>query len=314
MVLVTYAAILLIASWVNLSLYALEIGLATEYFRRSSRPQLHKFGVATFLLLDTICTTAILESAATAIVITMSTFATASVCEIYLISLHYALTRNRIITAFLLTLVVVHLSFSYASAGLILGREDTPHPSDIAFKIGTVGASTTAGTDVIIAFVLCYKFLMMDRTSVSGSCAHSLIRRIIVIIITSGLIVATTTLVMLILLIKNHVAFPMFFFCQGRAYSLTILANFLFGIPRGPPTTETNTNQRAKNTQSAVVFRLETETDEDPSPTTSEALEMPTKAAGHPNSLNSGPTHANHRTIISLEEIPRVSVKSRPDD
>ncbi|KAJ7289497.1 hypothetical protein C8J57DRAFT_1706330 [Mycena rebaudengoi] len=331
MVLVTYAAIILIASWVNLSLYALEIGLATEYFRRSSRPQLHKLGVVTFLLFDTICTTAILveafflaivapcvspqeyskESLTAGVLIMISTYATASVCEIYLISLHYHLTKNRILTAFLMILVVVHLAFSYASTGL-LNWEDASYTSDIAFKFGAVGASTTAGTDVLIALFLCYKLIRMDEASVAGGSATSLIRRIIVIIITSGLIVATTTLVILILLIKNHVAFPMFFFCQGRAYSLTILANFLFGIPRGPLITEADISRRAENVRSAVVFRLET--DEDPSPTASEALEMLTKAAGHPNSLNSDPTHVNRRSIISLEEIPRVDVKSRPDD
>jgi hypothetical protein len=73
---------------------------------------MHKLGVASFLLFDTICTVAIIvhafyialvapctrsenssskEALTVSGVIIMSTYATASVCEMYLISLHYAL-------------------------------------------------------------------------------------------------------------------------------------------------------------------------------------------------------------------------------
>ncbi|KAJ7289498.1 hypothetical protein C8J57DRAFT_1493934 [Mycena rebaudengoi] len=103
----------------------------------------------------------------------------------------------------------------------------------------------------------------------------------------------------------------MFLFCQGRAYSLTILGNILFGIARGPATTETNTNQRAKDTQSIIVFRLQTY--ENTSPTASEPLQVPTMAAGHSNLRNSDPNyhnHFNHRTAISLKEISDVSVSN----
>jgi hypothetical protein len=85
--------------------------LATEYFRRLSRPILQKLGVASFLFFDTVCTVAIIvraffvafvlpcttgsstskETLTASGVMIISTYATASVCELYLISLHYAL-------------------------------------------------------------------------------------------------------------------------------------------------------------------------------------------------------------------------------
>jgi hypothetical protein len=82
----------------------------------------------------------------------------------------------------------LQLAFSYASAGLVLTGEDSP--SDIAFTttmcvhrpsitssvsliVRRVGASTTAGTDVLVALLLCYKFIRMDRASVPGGSATS---------------------------------------------------------------------------------------------------------------------------------------------
>jgi hypothetical protein len=122
-------------------LYVLEIVLVAEYFRRrSTRPFLHKLGVASFMVFDTICTMSVSSHVYLSVLagdlnsrellwsitfILLSTYATAAVEQIYMLNLYLALwvnsfsknytvptssrTKNRIIGAFLLALVVVHV-------------------------------------------------------------------------------------------------------------------------------------------------------------------------------------------------------------
>ncbi|KAJ7274100.1 hypothetical protein C8J57DRAFT_1715010 [Mycena rebaudengoi] len=317
---VPFNAVLLISSWVNLMLYVLEIVLVAEYFRRrSARPFLHKLGVASFMLFDTICTMSVSSHVYLSVLagdlnsrellwsitfILLSTYATAAVEQIYMLNLYLALTKNRIIGAFLLALVVVHTAFSFASAALIQVQNT---PVGISFTTTIVGASMCAGTDIIIACLLCFKFLRMESSTITGRSAHTLVRRVAVIILTSGIIVAAFTLTALLMLVRGAVGFNLAFFCQGRAYTLTILANFLFGVPRRAAVTEVNPSHRTDNSQS-VVFRLETYHHQD----THDVLPMPTKSTGNSNSLNSDPSSDNgsnapHRSLDPLQ------VKSLPN-
>ncbi|KAJ7273754.1 hypothetical protein C8J57DRAFT_1594276 [Mycena rebaudengoi] len=290
---VVFNTALLIASWVNLMLYVLEIVLVVEYFRRrSSRPFLHKLGVASFMLFDTICTMSISAHVYLAILfgagqflkvmwsitfILLSTYATAAVEQIYMTSLYYALTKNQIISAFLLILVVVHTAISYASA-ILLQVKDFPYQR--SFQISIFGGSMCAGTDILIACLLCYKFFRMESLTVTGRSTHTLVRRIAIIVLTSGVIVAAFTLTALLMLIKGNVGYNFAFFCQGRAYTLTILANFLFGVPRRTPVTDVNPSLPT-DTQS-VVFRLETYHHQG----TNEALPMPSKSTNNSGTMN----------------------------
>ncbi|KAJ7273756.1 hypothetical protein C8J57DRAFT_248264 [Mycena rebaudengoi] len=289
-----FNTVLLISSWMNLMLYVLEIVLVTEYFRRrSSRPFLHKLGVASFMLFDTICTMSISAHVYLSLLtgfsqfeklmwsitfILLSTYATAAVEQIYMTSLYYALTKNRIISAFLVILIVVHTAFSFASAALLQVKNT---PFERSFMISTIGGSMCAGTDILIACLLCYKFFRMESMTVTGRSAHTLVRRIAIIVLTSGVIVAAFTLTALLMLLRGNVGYNFAFFCQGRAYTLTILANFLFGVPRRTPVTVANPSLPTDNTQS-VVFRLETYHRKG----TNEALPMPSKSTGNSGTMN----------------------------
>jgi hypothetical protein len=52
-------SVLLASSWLNVSLYTLELVLCRRYFLRPNRPLLYRVGVGALIFFDTICTLAI---------------------------------------------------------------------------------------------------------------------------------------------------------------------------------------------------------------------------------------------------------------
>ncbi|KAJ7843736.1 hypothetical protein B0H14DRAFT_3455913 [Mycena olivaceomarginata] len=263
---------LVVASWLNIALYAVEIVLCGRYFgRRSTRPRTHKAGVAALVFFDTVCTLAISFNVCIAVVkpTTLSlrlfvlplsmqiitTYISAAIAELFLCNLFYVLTGSVVVTGVILILILLHLAFSWASAIILL--EEPLNLASFSFTATTsVGAISCAATDVIIALCLTYRFWTMMSRTLPQYRTRSLLRRIMVLTISSGAICAGNTFLMMILLLKGSPIFTFFFTCQGRVYALTLLGNFLVGVP-AQRATETTPSQRLGGTHSnnVVVFR-----------------------------------------------------------
>ncbi|KAJ7229524.1 hypothetical protein B0H12DRAFT_224941 [Mycena haematopus] len=238
----------LVATWINCMLFTLELTLAVRYFQLSSRPLLHRVGIAAMVMSDLLCTSTLCAkiymivllhpcqpasgfphfSLETLAVTLCSTYATASIAQLFLCSLYFNLTKIRLITAILVFTIAVHLVFSYTSAILVV---TTWSPMGWALLTSKIGAISCAVTDSMIAAALLDTFIRLDKTSAFRVSMHNLLRRLMVLFFSSGVVVASTTLLSLILLLNGKNAYSLFFFAQGRVYALTILGNFAIGAP-----------------------------------------------------------------------------------
>ncbi|KAJ6558790.1 hypothetical protein DFH09DRAFT_1485881 [Mycena vulgaris] len=262
----------LVSSWLNLVLYTAELFLCRQYLQRRGRPLSHQLGVVALVVFDTICTLSTLVSVAFATVpiqttnirlllaptsITiLATYSSAAIAQLFLCTLFFQLTKSTVVVGLLILLIAVHCAFSFASAIMVL---TTMSMFGMAFTATTVGAISCAATDICIAFCLAYKFWKMLHSTGPATSTRSLVRRILILTISSGAMVASTTLIMMILFLCASPAFQFFFLCQGRVYALTILGNFLLGIPGVPHNTTpsaSTADPRGASMLSGVVFRV----------------------------------------------------------
>ncbi|KAJ7328405.1 hypothetical protein DFH08DRAFT_319321 [Mycena albidolilacea] len=237
---------LLVSSWVNVALYTLELVLCGLYFARSSRPFVHKFGVVGLVFVDGVCTLSICLDVALAalslpptgtnlhLIFTplaaeiLTTNVSAGIAQLFLCNLLYNLTGNKALSGSMLLLIFVHIGFSCASA---IGSLATLFLNGFVLITTTLGAIFCAATDILIAILLTWKYWTMMADTIPEHSTTSLLRRVLIMSVSSGAICASNTLLMMILLLKQSAGFFFFFNCQGRVYALTILCNFLFGIP-----------------------------------------------------------------------------------
>ncbi|KAF8215133.1 hypothetical protein K438DRAFT_1955122 [Mycena galopus ATCC 62051] len=307
-------AIILIASWINLSFFSLEILLAIKFFQRPKRLLWHKIGVTAFVVADTVCTAGICWEAYLVLlvfpclnlagefldqlywpisVVILATYTTASVEQAFLVALFHSLeiltlTKRRIITGFLVFGIFFHLAFSWASAALVLEQQN---PGGRAFVATQIGAISCAATDCLIAITLSFTFYRLESRTIKGRTTQSMLRRLAVRSLTCGVIVASITLFSVVTLLKGNDVYPLFFFCQGRAYGLTILANFLLGLPTGYEESDPNASSRIASsrrvTDTGVVFRVEyglRSTANTPHPESLNLEELSITGKAHPDS------------------------------
>ncbi|KAJ7466577.1 hypothetical protein B0H11DRAFT_2307166 [Mycena galericulata] len=259
---------LLAASWINCMLFSLEIVLLVQYFQKP-RPLLHQVGVSAIFAFDTVCTFAVcaqtylvvlvfacepnhflpIATLRTVTVILFMTYATASLEQMFLCYLFFTLTKQRLISVFLLTDIPATPALRIRS------------PLGPAFLTSKLGAISCAVTDILIAAALLHTFIRMESKSAVRVSTRTLLRRLMVMSFTSGVAVASTTSLTMILLIGGNPAYALFFFCQGRVYAVTILTNFLVGIPTPPPT-QTISNPRGSAVTN-VVFHVDYQTSPD---------------------------------------------------
>ncbi|KAJ6585804.1 hypothetical protein B0H19DRAFT_1059995 [Mycena capillaripes] len=250
---------LLVGSWINCLLFMLEVVLAVRYFRDSSRSLLHRAGIGAIVASDTLCTFTICAkiyllvslhpsqprdiyprfSAETLAVILFSTYATASLAQLFLCALYFNITKRRVITIFLVLNIVAHLAFSYTSAVLVAATGST-----LGWAIITSN---------MIAATLLHIFIRMDKNSAFRGSTHNLLRRLIVLFLSSGVIVASTTIISIILVLNQSPASALFFYSQGRVYALTILGNFAVGVPAQPTPATTITLDIGTGTGTVVL-------------------------------------------------------------
>ncbi|KAJ7752381.1 hypothetical protein B0H16DRAFT_1691110 [Mycena metata] len=241
----SFNIIILTVSWLNIGLYTVELVLCGRYFSRLARPLVHRIGVGILVFADSVCTLAISFDvcftvmpsittnarllAAPLSVIIMFTYVSSVIAQLFLCNVFYGLTGNWFVSGVMLILIFTHLAFSWASAitGLV-----TLSFVGIAFTETTVGAISCAATDITIAASLSWKFWKMMKGTMPQRSTRSLLQQILMLTVSSGVLCAGNTLIMMSLLLRANPAFDVFFKAQGRVYALTLLCNFLLGIPQ----------------------------------------------------------------------------------
>ncbi|KAJ6540855.1 hypothetical protein DFH09DRAFT_1175454, partial [Mycena vulgaris] len=235
--------LLLASSWLNISLYTLELVLARRYFQRPNRPLPYQIAVGTLVFFDTVCTFTICVNACfvvlaipldgnpatllapTSIIIFMTHFS-AAIEQTILCHLFFSLTGKMLISAGLALLILVQTGAAFASGGLILALNSEV---TAALTASTVASVTCAAADIFIAICLSVKVWKMLSPADVITSSDSLVRKFFLLVVSSGLIVASNTLITMGLVLKLSLP-PFFFTWQGRVYSLTLLANFLLGV------------------------------------------------------------------------------------
>ncbi|KAF7349019.1 hypothetical protein MVEN_01423100 [Mycena venus] len=221
---------LVVSSWLNVAMYTLELALCVRYFSRPSRPFLHKLAVGLLVFMDGFCTLSISFSVCLAAVPTnfttnlrllflpiateiLATNVSAGITQLFLCNLFHNLRQ---------------IACSWVSAIALLV---TLQLDEFVVKTTSIGAILCAATDVLIAASLAWKFSSMMADTIPEHSRRSLLRQVLILTVSSGAICASNTLLMMTFILKSHPVFYLFFNCQGRVYALTILGNFLVGIP-----------------------------------------------------------------------------------
>ncbi|KAJ6464837.1 hypothetical protein C8R45DRAFT_1219786 [Mycena sanguinolenta] len=301
-----------ISSWLNIALYTLELVLCVRYFQRPSRPRIHQIGVGALIIFDTLCTAATCTNAGAAVVPLpttsfrllllplaiqiITTYISSMISQLFLCNLFFVLTGSKMVTGAMLVLIFVHLAFSWASAVIMLKDGSA---MGFSFTATTVGAISCAATDVIIAVCLAWKFwrMMAGTNSKDRRSTRNLLRRILILTVSSGAICAGNTLLMMILLLKDSAGFDFFFSCQGRVYALTLLGNFLVGIPTRIQE-ETRASVRFDGSfTGTLMFRIDH--------TNTDSPENALSPTGNPPK-SPDPLWARHESV-RLEELPTHS-------
>ncbi|KAF7369853.1 hypothetical protein MSAN_00614300 [Mycena sanguinolenta] len=311
--------LLLASSWLNVCLYTLELVLCHRYFQRPNRPLPYKLGVCALIFFDTLCTLTICVNlcllidsvellAPTSLTIFM-TYCSAAVEQAFLCHLYFSLTKNILVTIFLSILVLAHMGLTFATGALILVLDSE---LGAALNTTTAGAVTCAATDLFIAIALGTNvWKSLSPTDVLPA-RKSVARQFLLLFVSAGLIVASNTLIMMALLLKGSPAFSFFFSCQGRVYSLTLLANFLVGVyfRRDNSASSTDSPRRQQTSGvTGVVFDVvhgydtATESTSQNSP--------PARIAAEPKS-DSQPVPYNHNLDDEWMRLERRNVRTEP--
>ncbi|KAJ7133515.1 hypothetical protein C8R44DRAFT_870894 [Mycena epipterygia] len=263
MAVVAANAILLIASWFNAGLYMLEIFLAAWYFQSPGRPLWQKLGVATFVITDTANTVGICAQVYNSILL----FPCLD-------------TQNAFLDA-LIWPIAVNILATYGTASVEQGF------MCYLFYV-LLGSVFCATTDVLLAAGLGLTFYKLGEACYPGRATQTFVRRLLFFSVTSGAMVASITLIAMILELTGSPVYAVFFFIQGRAYGLTVLSHFLFGLPVHNPTPE---SRRTGISTGTVVFHLDYRTSSDATTY---------GQTSRPESLN-------------LQALPELHVKTQPD-
>ncbi|KAK7045154.1 hypothetical protein R3P38DRAFT_3259165 [Favolaschia claudopus] len=262
----------LAASWLNVALYTAELMLCYKYFRRPSRPFVHRLGVATLALADGICTVDINVAAVFNITGTvsnspyafavpialqiMTTYISSAVAQLFFANLFYILTSNLIISCSMVLLIIVHVAFSWTSAFILLAEPRSNSTANFAYTATAIGAVSCAATDILISACLALQFWQLMPETVPGRTTRSLVRRVTILVVASGAVCATVTLTMMILYLNDSFAFNFLFALQGRIYALSILGNFLVGVPGRSPRGTSQSHPFGSSLSQSVVFHV----------------------------------------------------------
>ncbi|KAF8183332.1 hypothetical protein K438DRAFT_1766999 [Mycena galopus ATCC 62051] len=204
----------------------------------------------------------------------ITTYISALISQLFLCNLYFVLTGHKIVTGTIVILIFVHLHST----------------RQLAFSVGAVSC---AATDLIIAVCLAWKFWSMMEGTRQHHSTRSLLRRILMLSVSTGAICAGNTLLMMILLLNGS---------EGRVYALTLLGNFLVGIPARAQA-EAHPSLRIGTIMSTgtVVFRSNTaDLESDDVDADADAVLSPRNA---PKSSDPLRPNGNHHESLQLDEL-----------
>ncbi|KAL0946248.1 hypothetical protein HGRIS_012505 [Hohenbuehelia grisea] len=237
---------LLIGSFVNNVLFALEILAVLHFFRhpRNGDTLLLKGIILVTFLSDTLCTVAACAAVYLYTVthwgeadyiqkqywplttVVSCTALTALLVQSFLVSRYSALTKNWIVTAVLAVLILACFSGTIGTAVSIVTFSEVAQRHK-AKVVAIIWLSTSAATDVGIACALVHQLLKMKSAFPKTS---STIHRLILGAVQTGTvpcILALASLITYLAHIQSNVP-GAFAFCIGRVYALTMLYNLNF--------------------------------------------------------------------------------------
>ncbi|KAF7348258.1 hypothetical protein MSAN_01779400 [Mycena sanguinolenta] len=251
---------LLAGSWLNTVLFTLELVYCVIYMRRWKLSCLFYYGFVLFLVNDSLGTLCVYANLFLTVVemvqeplwpidaLLISTGLSALIEQTFLVHRYWMVTKNTIWSAFIMLLVVAHISLAIAAVALGGPYKDFAiHKGLTIVRLSLTCSNNMHGcgrpdrTEHGLVFdwiwthlgvheiVRRLPFLFDEGAIDARALVSSLVRSVCINALATGAIVATVTvLAMITLLVRplNPNIFGLFFVIMGRVYSLTILVNF----------------------------------------------------------------------------------------
>ncbi|KAJ3881332.1 hypothetical protein F5051DRAFT_425861 [Lentinula edodes] len=243
MLLIPRLHFLLAGAWVNLLLYTIELLVGT-YFLFKIPGKHAKALVAVALLVDTISTISVCQFtwmnlrrsrivannspkaiAEPFLLASLMSSLAATIEESYFAFRLWSITRSKITITILVILIYLPMTLVIASVGLAFNSGVAVDQAKLA-TLNIIASFMGAFTDTMIAVYLVYKLRTINALQFSYP-TKCLIRKIITYTVACGLITALFTIATSVLAFSSVGPFLLFFDCNGRVYTLTILLNFI---------------------------------------------------------------------------------------
>ncbi|KAJ7117971.1 hypothetical protein C8R43DRAFT_98523 [Mycena crocata] len=238
----TIAGALLIGTWVNSALYAVEIIQAAYYYRHFKNDSLTlKLVVSAACFIDGV---SMIGNYACVYLYTIihwgdiaylanqywpvplyafTTGIVATIVQIFLVTRYWKLTKNFFITPILLLFIMVALGGAFATSVIVAIHPTYKERAKLEVPV-TIWLSSEAATDVSIALALLWEF---RKVKSSFQETRSRVNRLVSQTIQTGAVGATIALAVLITYLTNNQSnVPVgIAYCIDRIYILTMLAN-----------------------------------------------------------------------------------------
>ncbi|KAJ6611402.1 hypothetical protein B0H10DRAFT_2056527 [Mycena sp. CBHHK59/15] len=234
----------LAGAWLNTAFYTVELILGFYCIHQLKLGRLHELGLHVMLFNDTAATLVVCSNVFlyliwdvnepsvqlwtlwTAPVFVVSTTLSAFIEQTFLLRRYFSMSRNRLISGFLLLIAVAHMAMGITVA-LFTGTHTQP---DYLFGFPTTGFMASsilcACTDIMIALSNLWYLKSMNP---SWRSPQNLIHAICINALTSGALVGSLTLASMIVLVFKQQS-PIFSFLysyKGRVYSIGVLVNII---------------------------------------------------------------------------------------
>ncbi|KAJ3769169.1 hypothetical protein FB446DRAFT_748960 [Lentinula raphanica] len=231
---------LLAGAWINLVLYSIEF-LVGSYFICKVNQKKIKILVAVAILIDTLGTICVCQYTWVALLTPQKplraiaepfllgyvmSMISAAIEQSYFTHRVWTITRRKTMVSILAVLIFVPVVCNIASMSIALKVRDPYEDQDQEVTLTIVATLLVAITDIFIALYLVFKLRSINLVQFSCSTKH-LIRKIMTYTVACGFITAGFTIVTTTLSFISVEPFLVFFACNGRVYTLTILLNFL---------------------------------------------------------------------------------------
>ncbi|RDB20272.1 hypothetical protein Hypma_012597 [Hypsizygus marmoreus] len=231
--------IYLVATWVNMLLYSLELTLVFLYFHKFKKDRKYlRVLVLVMLVVDsagTICgcvatwkhavTLANMPLLWIVAVLGITRSITAVLEQTFLTYRFYILSRSKIISGFFIFLALLHLSFAMTSCIHLMRFPAQLGPNiSISKTVTTVAICISTTLDTLLPIALIWQ---LQKYSSHFRTTQSLIRRISIQAVSSGSVVALLGITFVILVRLLFLEFLLISLIFGRVYTITVLANLL---------------------------------------------------------------------------------------